>query len=261
MSAINAKLDSFAKNLEKISKLERLSGPGANCFEAISGIYRSLQRVYEHEKKLAQTIADNQQDKEMETEVTCKKSGQPRMNARRTVGLSIDYWRNEHLLNTPSQQAPPASTEDQPMPDATPEQGSTPSPSTGQDEGPYTLHIDIQPCPATLYPPLRTSSNWVSDAVVKPSLNVSGNSQDKQHLFDIDWQDIPELTLTNPELPLPQARFIAIVDPPITLPLNVAAQVLASVGTDVDLAQDQIQQTTFEELSLPEHPGLMNRNR
>ncbi|KKY14384.1 putative mediator complex subunit med1 [Diplodia seriata] len=57
-ASINLSLDRFAKNLEKLARLDHLSifkegKPEVSCFEAIAGVYNSLQKLFEHERKAA----------------------------------------------------------------------------------------------------------------------------------------------------------------------------------------------------------------
>lgn len=254
-SPINGKLDSFSQNLEQISKLEKLSGPGANCFEAISGVYQSLSRLYEHEKKIAETIAaTTDSNEDAETTVTCNKSGRPHMNARKSVGLSIDYWRNEHLLlslfSSPVNAA--SNTEgdvDHPMPDV-------PSANDFSDDNAatYTIHIDCEASAAALYPPIRTSNDWVSAEVTKPAATADVSS-DANTTSEIDWQEPPVATLSNAaDVVTPTARFLAHLDPLVILPLNVAIQVYASVG--VDISQEHIGATTWDGLVVPSQGQL-----
>ena len=260
-SAINAKLDSFARNLEKLSNLERLSVDTANCFEAISGIYRSLKKLYEHEKKLAETVAESRSGSGADAEVACKKSGRPRMNVRRTVGLSIEYWRDHHLMTQPE----PTTIEpritmsdgDEAMPDSSEPAESEPE----EDVELYSLKVDIQSYASSMYPPIRTSSSWIGDAIVKPQ-NTSGETNDNQANTappEIDWLDPSPATLTDPKLSPPEARFTAQLSPSLTVPIHVFGQVLSVVCADVDISQEQLQQSTYDSLLLAQFPQIPRR--
>src|SRR6185436_10500093 len=95
VASINLTLDRFANNLQRLAQLDKLSTPQVNCFEAISGVYRSLRRLFEHEKKAAMAVFDMLQpdaEEKAEREVMCSRSGKPAMNASRTMGLSLQYW-------------------------------------------------------------------------------------------------------------------------------------------------------------------------
>jgi hypothetical protein len=53
-NSINVTLERFAENLEKLVMLDKLGSPqhgGVSCYNAIAGVYTSLQKLFEHEKK------------------------------------------------------------------------------------------------------------------------------------------------------------------------------------------------------------------
>src|ERR1700753_1521564 len=55
-------LNKFNRNLERLAKLDKLNStansPNFNCFEAITGVYTSLKKLFDHEKKVALTLID-----------------------------------------------------------------------------------------------------------------------------------------------------------------------------------------------------------
>ncbi|KAL9086521.1 MAG: hypothetical protein Q9159_004110 [Coniocarpon cinnabarinum] len=263
ISAINAKLDSFARNLEKISKYERLSvdAGGVNCFEAISGVYRSLKRLHEHEIKMAQTLEGTKGVSASNTEAACKRSGWPKMNVRRTVGLSVEYWRDRHCISSSDDQSEHVptvtATQDELMTDVSPRPETAPG-NAEDDDACYTIHVDIQPCPSSLYPTIRTSNLWISESVVKAPLNPLDSSVEKTDISQpqgFDWQDPSTNVLTQP----PEARFMAQLDPPVTVRLAVASEMFASVGAELDASQEQLHQTTFEASLLADLPQMSQR--
>ena len=234
--------------------MEKLSGSSANCFEAISGIHQSLKKIYEHEKELAKTLMSSQ-SLDPETITMCKKGGQPRMNARKTVGLSVDYWRDRHQIPLNNDSGATAGDQDEQMTDVFDE----PEPSsTDAERQIYSLHIDCEASSPALYTPIRSSTAWVADNVTKsrddPDHQAVDTGQQPLPDLNIDWRD-PAANATTGDVatdltaPLPQARFVAHMQPPIALPLNVAAQIYASVG--LDITTGNIQQTTWDTLVIP----------
>lgn len=233
---INVTLDRFAANLEHISRLDKLSVPGTSCFEAIDGVYRSLKRLYEHERNTALALlGDTASDESLETEVMCGKSGSPKMHVRRKVGLQLDYWRQRRLVPRRSARNSKAAplAEDSMELDAQRSklQETDPDPSL------YSLVIEAENSLPALYPPIRSSSNWISERVqrppdeAEPSLETMFTGTDR-----IDWQDPPAFGASadgsGTSSPTPQARFIARLSPPLPVPIRVAINLLHSVQAD-----------------------------
>jgi hypothetical protein len=229
------KLDNFATNLERLANLDRLNVSSSpltfNCFEAIAGIHSSLQRLYEHEKQAALTLIETKLDRLDERAdrlVMCKMSGRPNLNYRGIVGLGIDYWmHNRHSFDDG---AKPSRGEDEMDVDSAP----TTAHLNGQDM--FTVVIDCESSAPEEYPPARNSDAWISDQIVKPL--------DPGSTFGarVDWLDPPPTYLTHSgdttdamaldthENKLPSIRFIAKLEPPVEVPLNVAANILDIVN-------------------------------
>lgn len=263
--SVNVMLDGFAENLEKLYRLDRLSVAGASCFEAVAGVHASLQRLYEHEKKMAETLNGEQpraSTMPIDTEVMCKRRGRPRMHARRRVGLSLEYWQKKHTLLR--NLVEPSDTEmdlDKPS-------TATPAPvKNDEDNDIYSLNLDCEYCPPALYPSIRISNDWLSPQIIRPpdSPNESLNLNPLPIHDQLDWTEpLPPListvepdpisTSANTESTQPRARFVATLEPPLILPVSVAIQIYASVGVDImpDLAQTQAQaqQLTYDGLLL-----------
>lgn len=242
---ITSRLDKFAKNLERLGRMDKIYGTGFNAFEAVAGVYSALEKLYEHEKKIAMTVfgaAHGDVEERTEKEVLCKKSGRPVMNPRKTVGLCLDYWmKRRKLLNRQHETHKTPSTE---------------AVKTGameidpQDEADdriadhfYTLVIECEENPSPeMYPPARVSNAWISEQIKQ--------SEDPTDIFGppIDWLDPPQTYLTEQNgtntdngIPLdnthmgrlPNVRFVAKLDPPLVLPQTVANNILASVGSNL----------------------------
>ena len=255
---INITLEKFAKNLENLARLDKLSTPGVsvNCYDAIAGVYSSLKRLYEHEKQAALTILGTQSEmseRKATREVLCKRSGRPRMNSDQRIGLSVEYWMDRRHVFLPSERSG--------KPNPKGKDNTDPNKAfieDVEDNNVFSLMIDCEPCLSQLYNPVRVSNDWISDAIEKspedPDGLLSGST--------IDWQDPPptyilEDSTKQPETlamdgttvrKLPNVRFVARLNPPITMPLTVAAQILHSVNHNVQ--HDPVRAATDEDLLL-----------
>ncbi|KAK7734609.1 hypothetical protein SLS57_000306 [Botryosphaeria dothidea] len=251
-ASINLSLDRFAKNLEKLARLDHLSifkdsKPEVSCFEAIAGVYNSLQKLFEHEKKAAMHLFDVSKPyvhEKAAREVLCKKSGRPRMNVNSAVGLSLEYWMERRLVFQKPQKKDASGNDT----------GMDIDDENDYDESGnriFSLTIECESSPAQLYPSIRVSDAWVSDAVEKPS--------DPNDLFGspaIDWLDPPATysggseTAQNDPMALdgnsieklPNVRFVAKLNPPLVVPLNTAQNILASVN--VQMNQESLKWST-----------------
>ncbi|KAL1619027.1 hypothetical protein SLS54_006878 [Diplodia seriata] len=248
-ASINLSLDRFAKNLEKLARLDHLSifkegKPEVSCFEAIAGVYNSLQKLFEHERKAAMHLFDVSKPHAHERatrEVLCKKSGRPRMNANSAVGLSLEYWMERRLVFQKT-----AGNEDTSM--DIDDEGDQYDESANRI---FSLTVECESSPAQLYPSIRVSDAWISDVVEKPS--------DPNDLFGsptIDWLDPPPTYAGGSEAAqndpmaldgnsigkLPNVRFVAKLNPPLVVPLNTAQNILTSVN--VQMNQESLKWST-----------------
>ena len=256
-------LKAFAENLGVLAGMDVLGRDGVSCFEAVEGVRTSLGRLWTWDlakvREERGTSMGSDDEKSVMTEVLCKRSGRPTMHENGKIGLRLDYWTDSRLVPSRKRKAdemdvdqPKRATKaDNPIHDAS----SLPKV--------YSLLIDCGPCPASLYPSLRISNAWLSNSVEKkPSLDDSLYTADPN---PIDWQEPPPTFKPNPEpepeamtldshiaLPgtLPDIRFIAHLDPPVTLPLQKAMEIFALLGSP--LAQESLQMTTYTGLLIPE---------
>lgn len=252
-------LGPFADNLERLARLDRLSVEGANCFEAVAGVYASLRRVFAYEERRVGEGGRQEVDVEVVArEVLCKRSGRPRMHARRRIGLSVEYWMERRLVRGRKRKA---GESDGDMDGA----GEAGKPAAEEDEDEesktWSAVVECEASPAELYPSIRVSDSWVSIDVERSDENrdeslLTGDSA-------LDWLDPPPtLTPSNPtgdamevdssvapDGKPPDVRFIARLEPPLVVPLQTAVDIYGSVG--VTIPQDSIRPTTFEELLLP----------
>jgi Mediator of RNA polymerase II transcription subunit 1 len=241
-------LNKFNRNLERLAKLDKLNSaansPNFNCFEAIAGVYTSLKRLFDHEKKVALNLIQASKDRReerAEREVMCKKSGKPLMHARENIGLTLDYWMQKRHVFTKQEPQPPDPNHDAMEVDSTSSETSSLASASGHDL--YSLNIECEAMAPGEYMPIRLSESWISDVVEK-------SSEDPDDVFGpvVDWQDPPPtylnaanngesnaMSLDNPDVgKLPNIRFVAKLDPPLIVPLQTAINILASTGTSQD---------------------------
>ncbi|KAI9881590.1 MAG: hypothetical protein M1830_000154 [Pleopsidium flavum] len=255
-------LDPFADNLERLARLDKLSSNGANCYEAVAGVAASLKSVSEFEKRKARegkTVGV--EEMVVEREVLCKRSGRPRMHARRRVGLSLEYWMNRRLVHGRKRKAEEMDVDM----DADPKPEKVGAEEEDDDEPDiWSAVIECEASPAELYPSIRVTDNWISTEVEKP--NETNESRDMSFPTGetiLDWLDPPamlipatiqgDLMVVDTGVPAegkpPDVRFVAKLEPPVILPLQTAVEIYGSV--DVTIPQESIRPTTFEELLLP----------
>ncbi|KAI9813641.1 MAG: hypothetical protein M1827_003712 [Pycnora praestabilis] len=260
VSSMNTTLTAFANNLERLASLDRLSTSELNCYEAISGVYTSLKRVFDYEKTKIPGSSDSdstgttERDGERaEKETMCKRSGRPSMHSGRRVGLSLKYWTERRLaLSRHKRSKDVEAGAARGIDDAEGLDGSKT----------WSVVIDCEASPAELYPSIRISEDWVSRKVEAP--------QDQDNPFRtseepiVDWLEPPQtllplsssqgesMTLDPGETnmsKLPDVRFVARLDPPVVVPLQTAVAIYGTVGTAI--ADDSLRMTTYDGLVIP----------
>ncbi|PVH99578.1 hypothetical protein DM02DRAFT_614985 [Periconia macrospinosa] len=269
---INLMLDQFAMNLDKLLRMDKLSAEngGVPCFKAIFAMHKSLRRLFEHEKKMALALMDaNTPDAayRAEREVLCKKSGRARLNAGTCLGLSLEYWMDRrHLIRKK-----PKST--QSTKDKTTSMSETYDDEHPEDAFPttnktYSLTIECESSPSSMYTPIRIPDSWISDAIEVEKAPDGPDAVINNLLNNtstIDWLDPKPtyldsaagaagdhdaLNIENAPGRLPNIRFVARFNPPLVVPLSVYVQIVNSVG--LETPQD-LHPTTFVGLAI--RPG------
>ena len=211
-AGMQVKLDRFAENLERLARLDRLSSGGVNCFEALAGVYTSLRRLYDEEKKAALTVisSDGADDGSMaDKEVVCRQSGIPLAHERGKLGLAIDYWKAGNFRQDDETRVGDEKVE--------------------YEDQIFTLNIEVEPASANSYPSIRVSTTWLPDP-----LRLSEEDLDTH----IPWQDPPPTFLTtgtgdvtmDGTQRLPDLRFVTKLEPPLIMPYQTAMNILAAVG-------------------------------
>lgn len=238
-------LDGFVTNLEILGSMDRLGGAEVNCFDAVDGIYRSLDKVFHWGLHRSGMTRPKEGGTWWDIEETiCRQNGRPLMHTRGRVGLAVQYWveRRHSLVKQ-------TTTEDMDI-------DSIESAENLDECTVWTAIIECEVSSAEIYPPIRISDAWVSEPVGKPtSTEVPIND------IEIDWQDPPP-TLLSPKSPMdgigsleadrnaqpraPDVRFVATFKPPVIVPLQIALQIHASVGSP--LTQESLLPTTYESL-------------
>ncbi|EME83242.1 uncharacterized protein MYCFIDRAFT_196577 [Pseudocercospora fijiensis CIRAD86] len=223
---LNAHLDKFAANLNKLATLDKLSTEaygGVDCFEAITGIYTSLKKLYEMEKDAVKTLKKfsvSEADRRAEHEVLCKRSGRPSVHEGGKIGLSLAYWSTDFAT----------SDQDDTAMDVDGDEGV--GQADGDAKGTWSVDIEVEKSSAGLYPSMRLSDAWLPEFFELPSPE-SGES--------LPWQEPPPTYVNNPATDkndamavepqrLPDLRFIAKFDPPLVVPLQTAMNILNVIG-------------------------------
>lgn len=149
-------LSQFSSNLERLSKLDKLSSTHSiNCFTAITGLYESLRRLFEHEK----TTMDNN-----ETEIICKGNGRPSMHFNGKVGLSIEYWKPRRKLSERNSRGLAGEAVNPALHGTT----TSPNPTLKNQTLRVLVEIDEVGPECSSLDPVRSSTKWIGESVMKP---------------------------------------------------------------------------------------------
>ncbi|KAF2243953.1 hypothetical protein BU26DRAFT_523499 [Trematosphaeria pertusa] len=271
VNKINVTLDRFAHNLEKLLRMDKLSAEngGVPVYKAIFKVYNSLRKLFEHEKKMTLAIMDANTPNagyKAEREVLCKKSGRPRMNAGTCLGLSLEYWMDRrHLI--PKKPRESASIKGKEKMDVDSEAADEYSEDIDSDTNRiYSLTIECESSPSSMYTPIRIPDSWLSEAVEKAP---DGPDADINNILlntsQIDWLD-PKPTYLEPVAPagdhdsmnlgnapgrLPNIRFVARFNPPLVVPWTEYVRITQNVG--VEYNPQDLRATTFVGLAI--RPG------
>lgn len=207
------KLDDFADNLERLTILDKLSvmdkekGPVLITYDAIAGLYDSLNKVHEWDtNKIRQDPAyDQKPDEYLRTIAMCECNGRPLMHENGFLGMSIKYWRDRRYL--------------------------TPSPQRAEKwykEGKsWSILVSCARRDPMVYPAaVRVSDRWIGDEVEIPATEGLPPMLNWQEPPDVVLPEKPgdELLLAGPKLA--EVMFVAVFDPPVTLPSTVWEQML-----------------------------------
>jgi hypothetical protein len=244
-SPLTKRLDKFAANFERLATLDKLSiNPGLNLYEAVAGIYESLERLHRWDLRKVREDAslNGKSDEFLESMVLCTRNGVPIMNGRGRVGLSLDYWKEKRLV---------------PVADA------RVSGYVAEKEKTWGILIGCSPLKETVIPPVRISDKWISVDVEKPSIPDSLLLRPA-----LDWLE-PESTIlqnvdpTKTDLQadallgpkLPEVMFLATLDPPLHVPMLVWQQICQMGGS---VGAPDLMYPTLDNLMFPVAPGTQH---
>ncbi|KAF2003659.1 hypothetical protein P154DRAFT_486299 [Amniculicola lignicola CBS 123094] len=267
---INNTLERFSHNLDKLLRMDKLSAPengGVSCYQAIFGVYTSLRKIFEHEKKMALAVLEANaphSNYKAEREVLCKRSGRPRINAGKCLGLSLEYWMDRRHLIPQVARKVPASGKGKDKMDIDAPENEYPEDLDPEMNKMYSMTIECEASPSSMYSPIRVTDAWVSDNIEKaPDAVDSDINNILLNRPTIDWLEPPPTYLPSPSNSdhdamnldgagrLPNIRFIAKFNPPLVVPLSVAVTLHQTVGLDIT----DIRPTTFIGLALqPNEP-------
>lgn len=214
------KLDDFANNLERLTVLDKLSvmdkdkGPVLITYDAIAGLYDSLNKVHEWDLSKLREDPDYSQksDEYLRTIAMCERNGRPLMHENGFVGMSLKYWRDQRY--------------------------HIPQPQRAEDwhknGKSWSVLVSCARRDPMVYPAaVRVSDKWIGDEVEIPATEGL--------LPMLNWQEPPDVVL--PEKPgdelllagpkLAEVMFMAVFNPPVTLPSTVWEQMLHFTGAPV----------------------------
>ncbi|KAK5107722.1 hypothetical protein LTR62_000744 [Meristemomyces frigidus] len=193
-SEIDVDLSRFAANMSRLARIDRLSSHHLNTFEALSGIYTSLSRLYDQE------MLDSN-----DLEVLLAKSGKPTLHADDRIGVAIRYWQRR---------------------DHSPEDKNMALPCDA-----HKLDIEIERSVGAIFPTLRISENWLPDPL-ELSTDASQDHipwlDPPSTLMPVDAEG--DGIAGTGEEKVPDLHFTAKLEPPLVLPWHMATNVLQSFG-------------------------------
>lgn len=193
-SPLEARLDAFAANLERLASMDRLSSDNFSTFEAIGGVYSSLQRLHDQEVAAVGAL-----------QALKKRSGKPGAHEDGEIGMHLTYWQARC--------------------------GGEDEPDKEHHASTFKLHLGVERSAAGLYPSLRVSDAWLPDPLELPAAD-SGEPipwQDPPPTF-ITAPSNGDAMAVDGDQKLPDLRFIARLEPPLVLPWQTAVNVLQLVG-------------------------------
>ena len=234
-------LKHFAANLQRLATTDQLGGEKLSCFEALQGIHSSLTKLWDFEVEKQQGQAGFENKEDSEVEVLHQQSGKPSMHSTRSIGLRLEYWMEQRRRVEKDKKLHKIA-----------------SPRTNL----WSLEIGCQQLfDATQYQPVRISDAWISKDVMA-TVPVDDPMMSGPHAV-IDWQEpaatlvpLPELNTGADAMDIdivtgstqPNIRFVAKLDPPVTLSSKVASALFSQLGQPL---QDSIQWPTFPSLLFP----------
>jgi hypothetical protein len=248
-------LDCFANNINRLRQLDKFSD-GANCFEAVDGLYDAFRQVWEAEKKRLTWRS--------EFHHVCGSSvGRAQMNKKRRLGVAVDYWVGRHELEDVR---------------AFDERNDMPATNRATKDEDF---VECQePCWTALiscgagFPSLRVSKDWLSAEILTiDDRSAEGHMQNVQALRPAwNLKDLPihSLSVSKDEndqmkidggngsaLPTPDAHFTFTLDPPLYLPASVIQSLM---GEGLTISSDPSKVLEYRQVLAPSAAGRLLRS-
>ncbi|KAM0251693.1 hypothetical protein ACHAQJ_008063 [Trichoderma viride] len=255
-SPLTKTLDKFASNFGHIANLDKLSViPGLDCYEALAGIFTSLERLYQWDVSnlRKEPEMEGKPDQYLSLAALCTRHGYPVMHTRDKVGLALQYWKELRFV-------PPSD-----------DKMATFSES---EEKVWSLLLACAPIESLDLPPVRVSEDWISNDVVK---QVQQEQDQALHPTDfpiLDWQEPDNISLPSSDenkntsmgvlgldlSTIPQVTFTVTFDPPVILPHGDYARLYSYAGAEPPISNpsgDFVQRPppTFDDLFFPMSAG------
>ncbi|KAL4787713.1 mediator of RNA polymerase II transcription subunit 1-domain-containing protein [Aspergillus varians] len=222
-------LDNFHKNLQWLARHDKLSEE-VNCFEAIEGLCESMKRLWNEEGSQRKFSGDYEH-------LCSGYIGRPSLHRASRIGLWLDYWvPRARVMDMKQRRSPDAMTTDQ----------SFENPADDESNylnGNWRIAIECEEG----YPSLRVSKDWIGPDVFTVVHNdgeaSSSNNPTESDITVVNWAE-PPATLTgnqgsseNMDLDSnmlgsssPNRRFVARLEPPLDIPLLIAADIYRHLG-------------------------------
>ncbi|EEH45384.2 uncharacterized protein PADG_01534 [Paracoccidioides brasiliensis Pb18] len=223
------KIDAFHANLHRLAKLDQLSRD-VNCFEAVEGLYESLNRIWQGE-------IQRYPGKGHWEHVCTGHVGQPALHQDRRIGLSIRYWvEQRRTLDSQQRNIADAMSIDQ---------FSTDDKVSSSDREKRKTWSTMIECEEG-YPSLRVSKEWVASQLfttMDSGESSSAVNENDTDILLINWIDPPATLVSNPNdvslnstalgTTTPNRRFVARLEPPIDIPIIAAAEIYRLLGMNI----------------------------
>ncbi|KAI0538613.1 mediator of RNA polymerase II transcription subunit 1-domain-containing protein [Xylaria digitata] len=240
-SQLTKKLSKFRANLDRLASLDRLSViPGLNCHEAVAGVWESLERLHrwDVEKLHEDPALSHKSEENLRVIALCSRHGCPLMHTRGRVGLTLEYWKQNHSFKSTTVE--------------------------GEKGKAWGVLIDCAPANSMVYTPVRVSDKWIGPNIVKTNpiddevMSATGPI--------LDWLEPPNTLLPPTEetksegglestntlsAPKPvDVVFMATFDPPVVVTHGVAMEIYKISTFNVPLSS-----STFDNLLFPVTEG------
>ncbi|KAI0601524.1 mediator of RNA polymerase II transcription subunit 1-domain-containing protein [Biscogniauxia sp. FL1348] len=236
-SPLTKKLTKFKANFERLAIHEKLSVlPGLNCFEAVAGMWESLDRLHRWDvgKLRADPELAGKPEHTLRVFALCTQHGCPLMHTRGRIGLSLDYWKERRKM--------PSTTVD------------------NEDLRTWAILVECAAPSIMVYSPIRVSDKWIGPNIEKTNLTDEEMISATGPL--LDWLEPsntllpaseevkaeeglePNASLSAPKPP--NVTFMATFDPPVVVTHGVSMDIYKISATNPPLSN-----VTFDALLFP----------